>query len=59
MVRMITLGVIVLGTYGIVWMRWCRRHASAIPVAPEAPRETFGEFLKSISASPTRRGSQW
>jgi hypothetical protein len=63
MVSMVILVVIVLGTYGIVWMRWCRRHAYAIPVSPEAPRETLGDFLKSISASarsvPTRRGSQW
>ena len=41
MVSMVMLVVIVLGTWGIVWMRWRREHAYAMPVPPEAPRQTL------------------
>jgi len=40
MVSMVMVVVIVLGTCGVVWMRWRRRHASAIRVSAEAPRAT-------------------
>jgi hypothetical protein len=41
MVSMVMLVIIVLGTGGIVWMRWRRGHAYALPVSPEAPHETL------------------
>ncbi|HEY5867128.1 MAG TPA: hypothetical protein VI542_16520 [Candidatus Tectomicrobia bacterium] len=40
MVSMVMLVVIVLGTCGIVWMRWRREPAYARSVPPEAPRQT-------------------
>jgi len=64
MVRMVVLVVSVLGTGGIVRMRWRRRHAYAMPASSEAPYEplahqTFthgnsclaaGQFADAIAA---------
>jgi Flp pilus assembly protein TadD len=41
MASLVMLVIIVLGIGGVVWRRWRRRQAYAMPVSREAPHETF------------------